>query len=183
MYSAESEALRAMVPGPYEWCVKKDLFILATHYGQARDFANLDHLSLAARARLRTCEYSSRGGLDIDRKCKAIKDAALASSQPLDRQRLWANWFTDGTLVHIQESKQQLELQGLPLKDLWEKAAGAWDPDEDLGSRNKRARRSLQKTIRKALHNKIRSDPVNRMRCKLDRWNLPETLQVNLSVV
>ena len=66
---AEEEALRYLVPGPWAWCTKDDLFLLSTKYGQARDFASLSHLSLAARARLFKCENSSRGGLKINELC------------------------------------------------------------------------------------------------------------------
>ena len=58
---AEEEALRMLVPGPWVWCRTSDLYLLSSKYEQARDFASLSHLSLAARARLFKCENSSRG--------------------------------------------------------------------------------------------------------------------------
>ena len=62
--------------------------------------------------------------------------------------------------------------KGFSLEAMWQKAGGPQDPDVSNSVRNKKARGALQKTIRKELHKTLSVDPVSRMRCRLDRWNL-----------
>ncbi len=38
VYEAELKALRRMIPGPYNWCLKDDCYLLGKCYGQARSF-------------------------------------------------------------------------------------------------------------------------------------------------
>jgi len=172
VYQAEEEALRSMIPGPYRWCSKNDTFVLATHYGQARDFTSLEHLSIAARTRLLLCENVKHGGLRIPERCREIDEACCNSSQSLYRQRLWKDWYGGGVVQDIREGRDQLVQRGFSLDALWKKAAGPYDPEEDSRVRDKKARRALQKTIRSELHKTLTVDPVSRMRFRLDRWNL-----------
>jgi hypothetical protein len=169
---AEEEALRAMVPGPFNWCLTTDLFALATHYGQARSFPSLCHLSLSARTRMVLCENSSRGGLQVDQKCIGVYRAARVSNQPIARQHLWGDWYDAGILKQMRDSEAQLGEYGLSPSGLWELARGGTDPEDDRGPRNKMARKCFQKTIRKELVKKLEVNKVARMRFKLERWNL-----------
>ena len=170
--SAEDTALRLLVPGPYAWCSKHDLFVLNKHYGQARNFPSLWHLGLSARSRMIRCENSARGGHQISQKCSWLTAAAASSTHTLIRQEVWGVWFRDGLLRQMRASETQLVEIGLSPSTLFKLAAGRSDDDEDSGTRNKRARKNYQKTIRKELLAKLRVDPVARMRFELERWNL-----------
>jgi hypothetical protein len=169
---AEEEALRGMVPGPFNWCLTNDLFALATHYGQARSFPSLRHLSLSARARMVLCENSSRGGLQVHQKCIGVSLAARFSNQPPARQHLWGEWYDAGILQQMRDSEAQLGEYGLSSSGLWELARGGTDPGEDRDPRNKMARKCFQKTIRRELVKKLEVNKVARMRFKLERCNL-----------
>ena len=62
--AAETKALTLMVPGPYQWCSKEDLYHLGKHWGQPLSFPRLDDMCLAARTRLHLFENADRYGLD-----------------------------------------------------------------------------------------------------------------------
>ena len=169
VFQAEEEALRRMLPGPYRWCSKNDAFALATHYGQARDFTSLEHMSIAARSRLLVCENIKHGGLRILELCSEIEEAGRSSTQTLHRQRLWSEWYRGGIVWDIKDGRRQLLEKGLSFEALWEKAAGPQDPEVNDTVRAKKARRALQKTIRNELHKTLPVNPVSRMRCRLGR--------------
>ena len=171
--ASEDKALRAMVPGPYRWCVKEDLFSLATHYGQARSFPSLEHMGIAARCRMVHFENSSSGGLRIQEKDGTVTQAMALSPLCLGRQQLWFYWFRYGILQDMFCSHAQVQVAGLSIEDLKEKAAGPRDDDDPPHARRKLMKKHFQKTIRKELDKKFEVNPVSRMRFKLDRWNLP----------
>ena len=65
---AESQALRGMLPGPYQWCIEEDLFYLAEVYGQSRSFPSVMHVCRAAQKRVMLYENMEHGGLHIKEK-------------------------------------------------------------------------------------------------------------------
>ena len=169
----EDRALRAMVPGPYQWCTKNDLFSLK-QYGQSRAFPSLAHMSTSARCRMVNFENLARGGLRLREKMAAVKEAMQFSSQCLGRQQLWSTWFRKGILNDMLSSLQEITSVGLSVASLKEKAAGSRDvEDAHAHSRNKRMKKNFQKTVRTELEKTVEVNSLSRMRFKLDRWNLP----------
>jgi len=172
VFRAEERALCAMVPGPYRWCLKSDLFALKEHYGQAKSFPCLEHMSIAARCRMLNFESLSIGGLKVKDKVDMVSRAMVNSTQSLIRQSGWATWFANGMLRDILSSVEQVEAAGLSVPALMEKAAGPKDEESPPQARAKVMRTNFQKTVRKELDLKFKLSKVTRMRFKLDRWGL-----------
>ena len=185
VFLAEDRALRAMVPGPYRWCMKEELFALATHYGQARSFPSLKNLGISARCRMMLFENSSRGGIHVQEKCSTIQEAVRSSTQALGRQVTWAGWYGGGILSDMLRSRGQLEEMGISIDALQNQAAGSRgeEEEESPAARLKRIRKNFQKTARKELEQDWKADTCGRylqVAAKLDtkgrgilnRWEL-----------
>ena len=163
-----------MVPGPYQWCSKEDLFTLKRNYGQVRSFPSLMHLSISSRLRLATFENLVRGGLKLRTKARTLKETMAFSAQCLGRTQLWFSWFSAGILQDLLSCYEQISQAGLSVETLKEKAAGPQDDEDSLPhARGKRMKRDFQKTVRRELDLRFEVNPVSRMRFKLERWNLP----------
>jgi len=169
----EEKALGAMVPGPYKWCVKADLFTLKEHYGQTRSFPSLANVGISARCRMLHFENLARGGLRIEAKLDAINTAMRNSTLSFGRQQLWTTWYQHGILQEMFGSLAQVSSAGLSVSQLKEKAAGPKDEEgTPPGSRNKRMKKNFQRTVRTELDKQFQLNPVSRMRFKLERWGL-----------
>ena len=168
---AEERALALMVPGPYRWCVLEDYFHLAELYGQTVSFPRLDHVCLAAKARLFCLENRARGGLDISGKTRRLQ-RAVENASGFSRYTRWFTWYYQGILAQIAGATDQLETRGLDLKALMRKAAGQDLEGRTTSDQRARRKKTLQRTIRKSLDEGVFVDAVERMRQKLDRWHL-----------
>jgi len=133
---AEEEALRAMVPGPFQWCFKDDMHHFKEYYRQSRSFPRLSHMGLSARCRMTTFENCASGGLKMRERFAAIGRDAEYSDQCLGRQRVWASWYKTGIIQDMTNSLTELQQKGLSLTYLEDKAVGPSDDETNFGSRS-----------------------------------------------
>ena len=152
--------------------MKNDLFLLKSQYGQARGFPSLEHRSLSARCRMVLFENSSRGGLRIHDKVRTLDRAVADSDQALNRQFVWASWFSQGIIRSMHGGLIEAGDRGISIEQLKEKAAGPSEEEEQQGRRYKRMKKMFQKTCSKELDARLQSNPSARMRFKLERWEL-----------
>ena len=87
VFSEEALSLCSLTRGPGKWRLPSDLFHLYEHYGQARSFKSVKHVSLAAKLRVLTV-----GGLEVEARARALRDAQTASDFT-DRLVKWHNWY------------------------------------------------------------------------------------------
>ncbi len=163
-----------MVPGPYCWCLLADFHALGRHYGQAASFPRLTDLCLAARTRLKIFENGKHGGLGIKDKSEAIR-LCISRIESTKRYSRWFSWFQHSVIEDIRGCESELEHRGLTIRGLLDAAAGpaADNPSrEDEEKRRLRQKRCFQKTVRKKLDARTFIDATERMRHKLNRWNL-----------
>ncbi len=172
VWEAERKALSLMVPGPYLWCRQEDYYHLGKKLGQAASFPRLEHYCLAARTRLYCFENHCHGGLRIDAKHDAIQHS-IRNIENTSRLSRWFNWFQEGSITHIHDCREELNSRGLVVEDLKEIAAGRPNKDQPPSVRARKMRKCFQRTIRGELDRKVFFHPAERMRHKLDRWNLP----------
>jgi len=127
---------------------------------------------VAARCRLLHFENSARGGLRIKVRIDEVSEEARASTQPLERQRLWGNWYRNGIVRNIAAAEDVVARAGLSVAALKEKARGPVDSEEPAAKSNKRMKKRFQRTVTKELGKCITINKVARMRFKLERWAL-----------
>ena len=171
VYKAEGKALAYMVPGPGHWCEKEDFYQLGKHLGQQKSFPSVGDMGLAARTRLMVFENLTQGGLGISVKFRNLQDT-LRNMDSMGRLDLWHSWFFEGILAHIHSCRAELGLWDLNVSTLLDSAATPRSEEESPVSLEKRRKKNFQKTVRTALLAKHSYSPTERMRHKLDRWNL-----------
>ncbi len=99
-------------------------------------------------------------------------DRWIRDTTHFQRYSRWVHWFTKGPTSTLYSNSKSLEDQGLSSATLQEMAAGQLDPEEDRGTRFRRIRKKFQRITRVAIDDKTFIDPTERMRHKLDRFNL-----------
>ena len=168
---AETKALAFMVPGPYKWCTKEDLYHCHESWGQQVSFPNVEDLCLAARCRLMQFENCAHGGLDIQGK-KNDLGATLQNLDRVGRLSLWHSWYEDGMLANIHSSQAELAAEGLSIQDVLRQTLPE-DDEMDEASKFRWQKKHFQATIRSLLYKRRAYDQTERLRHKLDRWGLP----------
>ena len=167
---AEAKALRAMAPGPGNWCSMTDLLVMGESFGQARSFPGLSHMCLAAQKRVFQWEHSAQGGLAVQSKFGQLKHA-IAQTEHMDRYVRWVSWYRKGPVATLNDTSLSLDRLGLSSAELLGQAGE--EKSEKGGAPNLiRVRKKFQKCVRLALGKKARPDAVARVRAKLCRWNL-----------
>ena len=109
---AEEKALRLIIPGPYRWILKEDLFHLSECYGQKVSLPSLAHVCSAAQKRVYTFEHIQKGGLKVDRKQDELIQF-MRESDHLKRMHKWGAWFQNGRSLRsstIRKSSMRLVL-------------------------------------------------------------------------
>jgi hypothetical protein len=81
---AEASALRKLIPGPGNWCIKNDIFYMADNFGQARNLPSLVHMCAAAQKRVQLWENRANGGLAVDARFAQLQ-SAISNTEHLAR--------------------------------------------------------------------------------------------------
>ena len=178
-FKIEQLALRAAVPGPFEWITKEDLFYLKECYGQCVSFPSLQLVVDSAQKRVYTYENHGYGGLLVRDKFMEIKELILR--EPLGRYARWNHWFENGPTQELWRNRLKLNDLGLHTNDIIEATSGAPREGEDRATRQRRTRKAFQKTTRKLLLDLATPYAECRMRHKLERWNLQGRPRVTTS--
>ena len=166
--AAETKALSLLVLGPGRWILKEDLYQLDTRWGQHKAFPCLQDVCLASRIRLATSENSAHSGLGIRHKKSLLQDTILSNN---GRLKEWFSWFDGGVLADIFLSYEEIQDLGLDVPSLLDAAAPPVE-DEPISHRAKRRKKRFQRTVRNAVSACRRYNAPDRMRHKLDRWQL-----------
>ena len=170
-FDVEGKALRAIIPGPFQWILPQDLFRLGDLYGQGASFPSLKELALSAQKRVSIFENRSYGGLRLEDKHKEIR--RCIQENPLGRFVVWQNWFNNGPVQVLRKAGECLVDMGFSTNTLIDMAGGPIREGEEPMVRHRRIRKSFQRTVRRAIAAQVFVDPVGRMRHKLDRFGLP----------
>ena len=168
---AEEKALRLIIPGPYRWILKDDLFHLSECYGQKISLPSLAHVCSAAQKRVYTLEHIQKGGLRIHNKQEELTQC-MRRSDHLNRMHRWGSWFQNGPVATLFNNSKTLDEIGLNTNCIIDIAAGGLKEEESGMQRLMRIRPKFQKTIRKELVKRTWVDPIARMRRKLERFQL-----------
>ena len=168
---AEGKALHAMSHGPGNWCTTRDLQYMVEGFGQPRNFPSLAHMCFAAQKRVYQWENSAQGGLEVELRFSQLQ-AALAQSNHLDRYVRWHEWFCKGPIATLFDNSQRLDGLGLMSSELLRQAGWNTTSHEHNDNEIRKVRKKFQSSVRAALHKRDQQDPVQRIRKKLDRWNL-----------
>ena len=170
-FEAEEKALRAMCPGPGNWCSILDLHTMSEGFGQPRSFPSLAHMCAASQMRVHQWENYAQGGLQVQNKIRQLQ-VVIAQSDLMDRYVRWFSWYTTGPVATLHNNSVTLESTGLGASVLLTKAG--WDviPADNMEAGVRRVRKSFQKCVRVALLKRDQQAPVSRIRKKLGRWNL-----------
>ena len=172
-YEIESKALRAIIPGPYQWILPADLFVGGQEFGQGRSFPSLMNLAQAAKKRVEVLEGFQKGGLWSRRNCQQVRSGMESLDGHIDRYATWSYWFDNDPSQALEANKTKLEDQDILTQEVWEKAMGPLKEGDSYEDRLKKVKKNFQKTVLKEIKGKQSHGPATRMRHKLDRWNLP----------
>ncbi len=167
---AEDKAIRMLVPGPGQWCLKEDFYRLQQCWGQHRSFPSLTDLSLAARTRLYKFENFMRGGLGVKSKFRALQNV-IRDHDSIGRWPEWFSWFNGGIIADVFSCEEELRTLELSIPSLIEAAAPPVEEGDERRT-HKLRRRNFQRTVRRAIFSTHKYNEVERMRHKLGRWCL-----------
>jgi hypothetical protein len=170
-YEAEDAALRNILPGPYRWILKGDLFQAGESYGQKRSFPSLASLAAAAQKRADQFENRLFGGLRTGDKKKELQ-GWFENGEHGNRLGQWPNWFNKGPVCTLFDNAARLDDMGFTTDIILKQSHGTPDPEESAEQRSKRIRKNFQRNVRKLIDKSVRQHPQPRMRHKLDRWKL-----------
>ena len=168
---AEAQAFRDLIPGPGNWCVKKDLWYMADDFGQSRSMPSLSQMCTASQKRMHMWENSAQGGLRIGHRFDQLQ-SSMSSTDHIDRLARWGSWYRNGPVSVLHRTSQRLDGCGLDDRVLLRNAGSdIIDPDPNA-SGNRKVKSKFQACTRAALARIERPDNIGRIRAKLQRWNL-----------
>jgi hypothetical protein len=176
----EECGVRRTLGGPGKWYIPQDAFFLKECYGQNKSFGSVEIITQAAQ--LRTL-HSLNIGL---RNRSILSDVPIETMHfrlqscirdPIELQRIteWGGWYAQAHVSVLYHNEQHLRRQGLSLSECLSALAGGvprpWA--EEVKAKQKK---ELQKFVTAAIKNKIRPDPVARIRYKLNlrKWLDPK---------
>ena len=156
---AEEEALRLIIPGPYRWILKEDLFHLSECYGQKISLPSLAQVCSAAQKRVYTFEHILKGGLRIQCKQEELI-RCMRASEHLNRIHRWGSWLQNGPVTTLFNNSRALDEAGLDTSRIIDTAAGRLKEGETGLQRLMRTRPKFQRTVRKELVKRNWVDPL-----------------------
>ena len=122
--STEASLLRALVPGPYRWCLPADLHGLHRDFGFAREFPDLRMTSIAARLRVLRNEAVAQGGLPVRFWLQRLA-AAGQRSPHLARLVRWRLWHSSSFCHYLASAAHELAGAGVTVQEVRMRAAQA----------------------------------------------------------
>jgi len=170
---AEAAGIRAVLPGPGNWCMPVDAFYLKELYGQATSFRSLRLVAQAAKLRtLYTHDcYRRRTGnniLSIEAMQDHLKYLLCNTAWPI-RAYVWKEWYDSSHAMCLHHNRQQLQRIGISTETVLQQIAGTAMPPWDEQTRKKQ-RSLFQKIVLTHIKNHYRPDPICRIREKVSRW-------------
>ena len=175
----EAWALQRATPGPNTWATKEDLWHLAEDFGMPNSFGSLAAVAQAAKVRLEVCDNFENGGLRVGHIVNTVQQHMRSLAFPT--RVLWLSVFWDDSIPAVlARNTERMKAKGINGRSILaqlqsqERAAGWSEPDV-----TRRARKKVQKTVRKALMEKEAHEAESRIRYKLSRWKLPGMPRTN----
>ena len=169
----EKTILTKAAPGPHRWCSADDLWHLQDSFGLAFRFRNLSLMATSAQIRVTMWEASASGGLNVDKHAARL-DQALIDTDLLGRRVRLASWFNGAHIFVLRRSLAFLRAlqwnEQRLLRELTNDAPRPWTPQIV-----QRAKNDTQRLVYKLLSAPKAGWPQERLRHKIQRWQLPGT--------
>ena len=167
----EWKALKALLPGPGNWCNREDLHHMAANFGQARSLPSLSHTCMAAQKRVFIWEDRMQGGLNINTKYDHLQ-TAIRDTNHLDRFVVWNDWYLTGPVATLHGNSAKLDHMGLTSQKIMQLVGWESIVPDAWAKGVRKVRKHTQKVICKAIRTNDLPDAIGRVRHKLARWNL-----------
>ena len=161
--------MRLMVPGPFRWVLETDLQQLSESYGQSRSFPRLRSMVHASQLRAFLYEDANQGGLHIGSRMRELR-YWIRNSDYINRYSTWYDWFENGPVSTLHRNEEELRAKGIRCSQVCEELRDRSYLDEDRIQR--RIKITFQKEVRLRIDKLGKVCAEDRMRHKLERWNL-----------
>ena len=170
----EREALRRLVPGSTQWTDPSDLHNLAV-MGFPRSFVNMRSRRLAAQFRVAHLEARSSGGLRVQERARALRQA-LRTTDNLVVAVDWQEWFSRGFLLQLDATVAECAGLGITLRTVEDRVLSTAETPRVCHPLPRRdadkLRRNFQKTVQLMLPRRTDAELERRLRHKFDRWRV-----------
>ena len=173
---AERQALRRAAPGPGNWATPADLWSLRESFGFPASFLNIGCSIKASQIRVATCEAESQGGLRATTRAAEL-DQLQSASTFTDRIALWGEWYAGSHVRVLRQAVLEFRSAGFSRTGIINDLAGS-DVRPYSDKVRLRIKRGFQKQVGACLLKQMRVDPLERVRRKLARWELPGTPRI-----